>query len=616
MIRKYLYPLRFSVARATAIKIVGTLSELLLPYILALMIDKVVPAGKRDAIYFWGFMMLLASVTALLGHILANRLSSRVASDAIYSIRSDLFRKTLGLGARQISTFGEASLESRLTSDTYHVHNMISRLQRLGIRAPLLLFGGLIMTYLLDWRLALILTALLPFIAVFTFWIAKRGRPKYLKQQTATDHMVQKVRETVSGIRVIKSLVTGEREKEQFAGVNRRLVELETDAAYNMALTNPIMTLLMNAGLALVLVFGAYLIHIGLSLHGSIVAFLSYFTIITNSMVAISRIFTIYNRGMASAKRIDEILQTEDELSFPAETVKDEAVADAYASETPNPHIEFDDVSFSYNQGQDALLRHINFKLMHGQTLGILGETGSGKSTLLALLLRLYDADSGQILIDGQDIKTLSQTDLYDRFGLSLQNDFLYGDTIRANIDFGRGLPEDTLIQAAKDAEAWPFISERAEGLDFKLASRASNLSGGQKQRLLITRALASDPELLIFDDSSSALDYRTDAKLRRTLGLRYRHTTKLIVAQRISSVHQADLILVMQDGEIRASGTHDELMETSEIYREMAAVQMGLISEYEANGKILDEALAEVAEHSRPRERYTDAEEDGDLYG
>lgn len=640
MIRNYLRPLRKALAIGLILKTIGSLAELLLPYILAYIIDEVVPSGEIEPIYFWSFMMALAALVALLGNIWANRRSARVASDASRRIRKDLFAKTLSLSATQIHHFTEASLEARLTSDTYHVHNMISRLQRIGIRAPMLLSGGLVMTFLLDWQLALVLTGLLPFIAGITLWIAKRGRPKYMRQQEATDNMVRKVRETVSGIKVIKSLVTGEREKEKFGSINADVVEHETDAAYNMALTNPIMTLLMNSGLTLVLIVGAILINRGRSEYGSIVAFLTYFTIITNSMVAITRIFTIYNRGMASADRIEEILTQPDSMSWkPLATTGLEATTDAAEHSTaietlpagqgsletstsesrqaqlqqPSPaaKIEFRNVSYRYRNAKEDAVKNLNFRLGAGEMLGILGETGSGKSTLIYLLLRLYDAQHGEILIDGVNVKDIPREKLYSLFGVSLQNDFLYGDSIRANIDFGRQLSDEQIIKAAKQAQAWDFISEKEAGLDMQLSSRAGNLSGGQKQRLLLARALADPSDILIFDDSSSALDYQTDAKIRAALQDSFPHTSRVIVAQRISSVRSADQIILLKKGEIIAQGQHEELMEMSAEYRDIAAVQMGLLSK---NDEALRDELAAL--NRAPRKHSIRDDEDGDTYG
>lgn len=607
MLSKYLWPLRYPIFTGLLLKIGGALSELLLPYIMAHIIDVVVPRGEIPPIYFWGLMMLLAALGALLGNIWANRRSARVASDAIRKIRYDLFSKTLSLSVSQIKEIGEASLESRLTSDTYHVHNMISRLQRIGIRAPILLAGGLLMTFLLDWQLALILTALLPFIAGLTIWVAKRGRPKYMRQQQAIDGLVQKVRETVSGIRVIKSLVTGEREKRSFSGTNERVVELEKDAAYNMALTNPIMTFLMNSGLTLVIVAGAFLINTGRSEYGSIVAFLTYFTIITNSMLAITRIFTIQNRGMASADRIAEVLNTDVDQNWVRDT--DGSRVDVENEEVP--HIEFRHVSFTFSDGSKPVIKDLSFKLKHGETLGVLGETGSGKSTVIDLCMRLYDAGEGEIYINGRDIRDIPRDRLYQLFGFSLQNDFLYGDTIRANIDFGRDLDDAAIDKAAAQAQAAEFIREKDRGMQTQLSSHASNLSGGQKQRLLISRALAGNPDILIMDDSSSALDYRTDAELRRVLREEFRHTTKIIVAQRISSVRTAEQILVLKDGEIQAAGRHEELLESSSAYQEIAAVQMGILSKSNEERK---EELEKLLHQFDPRKDYN--EEAGDYYG
>ncbi len=608
MIRKYLEPVRSMLIIGLIQKTFGALSELFLPYILAHMIDNVVPRGDIPVMYFWGFMMLLAALGALLGNIWANRRSARVASNAIRAIRHDLFAKTLDLSNRQINRFTEASLESRLTSDTYHVHNMISRLQRIGIRAPILLAGGLFMTYLLDWQLALILTGILPFIAALALWIAKRGRPMYLLQQEAVDVLVRKVRETVSGIKVIKSLVTAEREKEHFKTINQGVVDREKRAAYNMAMTNPLMTILMNIGLSLVLIGGAFLINLGRTDYGSIVAFLTYFTIITNSMVAITRVFTIYNRGMASSDRIQEVLDTpRDQIWL------DEIAEETILKEKMNPsgyHIEFNNVGFAYQSMSKPTLKNINFKLRHGETIGILGETGSGKSTLIALLLRLYDVAEGEILIDGIPIEEIPKEKLYSMFGVSLQNDFLYGDTILNNIDFGRDLDLDQIKRASKQAHAWEFISEREGEFEARLSSRAGNLSGGQKQRLLISRALAGNPEVLILDDSSSALDYQTDADVRQTLANDFPHTSKVIVAQRISSIRNADLILVLKDGVAVATGRHEDLMDISLEYQEIAAVQMGLLGK----SKEEREEQSELLKHAVPRQSYRD--EDGDLYG
>ena len=331
------------------------------------------------------------------------------------------------------------------------------------------------------------------------------------------------------------------------------------------AITNPTSSLTLNLGLTLVVVIGAFRVNSGACQGGVIVAFLQYFTMILNAMMGITRIFVMFSKGEASARRVANVLATEEDLTvLEAEEAAEEAPA----------HIEFKNVSFSYT-GIGENISDLSFRLEHGQTLGILGPTGSGKSTILNLLLRLYDADKGQILIDGQDIRAIPSEVLRKKFGAVFQNDFVMEGTIADNLRLFRDISGERLAEAARDAQA-DFIAQKEGGMDAEVQVRGNNLSGGQKQRLLIARALAADPEILILDDASSSLDYRTDAKLRKALRENYRHTTTVLVAQRISSLRHADLILVLQDGAVIGAGRHEDLMTSCEEYRHLAEVQMG----------------------------------------
>ena len=573
MLRRYLRPHLALLIFGLTMKVMGTIAELVIPTLLADMLDVVVPTGDRRAIWLQGGLMLLFAGLALAGNILANQNSARVSSRVTQTMRRDLFGRTLRLSQRQVNQIGIPSLETRLTSDSYHVHHMISRLQRLGVRAPILLVGGLVFTLLLDPLLALSLVVLLPFMSLAIYLIAKRGRPLYTKLQQQVDQMVRRVRETVTGIRVLRALVTGAGERRRFAEVNDAVVAAETRAAYNMAATQPLMTLMLNIGLALVLVIGALRIRQGHMEIGVIIAFLTYFTVITSAMLSVTRIFAIYNRGMSSAARIDEILslpEEDEEVQAEAATGDGEAVD----VDTHPYAIEFERVSFSYG-GQGYQLEDVSFSLRRGETLGIIGATGSGKSSLIYLMLGLYPDYEGTIRLFGRDLQDWSREERSARFGISFQNDFLFHDTVRENIDFARGLADEALDRALADAQA-DFVAQRDDGLDFELAVRGANLSGGQRQRLLIARALAARPEILILDDASSALDYRTEAELRRALRGGYRGSTAVIVAQRISAIHDADLILLIEDGRIVAQGRHSELLASSAAYRDIAATQMG----------------------------------------
>ncbi|MBQ8208911.1 MAG: ABC transporter ATP-binding protein [Clostridia bacterium] len=547
------------------IKIIGTLMDLVLPYILAHIVDNVVPAGERNTIFYWGGIMIICSIIALVGNVIANRIAARVARDTTKSIRHDLFKKVMYLSSERLDKLTIPSLESRLTSDTFQIHRVVGMMQRIGVRAPILLFGGIALTLTLDPVLTLIMVATLPFIGITVYFVSRKGIPMFTEAQAGVDNMTRVVRENAQGIRVVKALSKTDYERRHFDDANRNLVRLEKKANLTMALTNPMMTLFLNIGLAGVILVGAYRVQGGLSEPGVIIAFMSYFTIVTNAMLTITRIFTMMSRGTASANRIKEVLDLEPDL--PVIEKGEPAENDGY--------LIFEDVNFSYNKVKNNL-SDINFSLPKGATLGIIGSTGSGKSTLIQLIMRYYDPDSGRILVDGKDVRAYKPEELHAKIGIVRQNDFLYNDTIEENIRFGRDISHEEIVNAAKIAQADGFINETEGGYSHMLTAKGTNVSGGQKQRLLIARALADSPELLILDDSSSALDYKTDATLRRAINENYSDTTTVIVAQRVSSIMNADLILVLENGEIIAAGKHDELMQDCDVYREISDTQLG----------------------------------------
>lgn len=565
VILHYIKPFIPRMSLGIFIKFIGAVMELFLPWILSYMIDDVVPQRNMGLILFWGGMMILAAVAALVTNIVANRMAAWVAQHTTQALRHDLFSKISYLSCAQIDDYSIPSLESRLTSDTYNVHQMIGMMQRMGVRAPILLVGGILITLTLDPVLTLVLVCTLPFLAVLVFSVSKRGIPLYVDLQRGVDSMVRTVRENISGIRVIKALSKTDYERGRFAQVNGEVVRREKKASMTMALTNPMMNLFLNVGLTLVIVVGAFRVNSGVSSAGNIIAFLSYFTIILNAMMAVTRIFVMCSKGIASGSRIQEVLSTrEDLLVTPEDPV-----------ETPY-HVVFDQVSFSYHHKGQPNVENISFRLRPGETLGIIGATGCGKSTLMALLMRLYDADSGLIQIGGRKISSIPLEELHQKFGVVFQNDVIFADTIYENIDFGRHLPPEEIEKAARCAQAWEFISSLPDGLQHQLTSKGTNLSGGQKQRVLVARALAGSPEILILDDSSSALDYRTDAALRKALREEYQGVTTFIIAQRVSSILHADHILVLEDGKELGYGTHQELLDSCEVYQEIAKSQMG----------------------------------------
>lgn len=563
MVWKYVRPHVPRMCLGLGIKFLATVAELLLPWILSHIIDEVVPLGSMGLIAVWGLGMILASFVAWAGNILANRSAAWVSQHTTEEIRHDLFEKISSLSCAQVDSYTIPSLESRLTSDTYNVHQMVGMVQRMGVRAPIMLVGGVLITLTLDPVLTLVLVATLPFLAVLVTHISRKGIPLYREVQKKTDAMVRVVRENITGIRVIKALSKTDYERERFAAVNGDMVSQEIKAGRTMSLSNPVTNVFLNVGLTAVILVGAFRVNSGLTQAGKILAFLSYFTLILNAMMGVTRIFVMVSRGAASASRIEEILNTPEDLK----------VEPAEPAESPY-HVEFENVSFSYNKREDNV-SGISFSLMPGETLGVIGATGSGKSTISSLLMRLYDIDSGSVKIRGREVRSIPPEELHTMFGVVFQNDALFADTIYENIDFGRGLPRENIEKAARCAQAMEFIEELPDKFEHMLTAKGSNLSGGQKQRVLIARALAGNPEILILDDSSSALDYRTDAALRKALREEYGGTTTVIIAQRVSSILHAAHILVLDEGRELGYGTHEQLMQSCPVYREIAEIQM-----------------------------------------
>ena len=410
----YLAPYKWRMALGLLIKALGTVAELVLPLIMSYMIDDVVPTGSVLALSLWGGAMLLAAVVALVGNVKANRMASKVARDTTERIRADLFEKTLSLSARQVDEATLPSLVSRLSSDTYNVHNMIGMMQRLGVRAPILLVGGVALTFAVDAVLALVLLVSVPVLALIVVLVTRKGVGLYTRLQRAADSMVRKVRDDHTGIRVIKALSKGEYESASFAAVNARVSSAEGKAGMTMGVTNPLMNAVLNLGMAAVVLVGAYRVAGGNAMPGDIIAFTSYFSIILNAVISVSRIFVVLTRGGASAKRIADI------LALPRDLLPVEGTEEGDAAEV----IRFENVSFSY--GGAPALKNVSFSLKKGQSLGIIGATGSGKSTLVALLLRFYDADAGRVLLCGKDVRAYENQAFRKKFGVVFQSDFLW----------------------------------------------------------------------------------------------------------------------------------------------------------------------------------------------
>ena len=567
---------------AVALKLLGTLAELSIPYILEHIIDYVVPLGQLKPVILWGCLMFAAAIVTRMLNVTANRWAIENAHRVSYDVRQALFRKIAYLSGNQFDAFGLPSLISRMTSDSYNVQSAAQQLQALCIRAPMLLLGGVAMTLAMDASLAMILVIMLPMLILIVLAVSAKGIPMYARVQGKLDVLVRIMRENITGIRVVKALSKAEYEKRRFADANGDMTDTDITASTVMAIPGPFLQFCLNVGLTLVVLLGARRVNAGSMEPGVILAFLTYFNMIAMGVMGLTRIFMTMSKASASANRINEVLraETDQHILNQAEGLKPAGEG----------FIRFENVGFRYGEdsrsggdsadfageGREKALDGITFTLEKGENLGIIGPTGCGKSTIIQLLLRFYDAGEGGVFLDGRDVRTYDQDALRRRFGVCFQNDMVFQDTLRENVNFGRGLSDEEVRAALGDAMALEYVDSLPEGLNYAAAIKGANLSGGQKQRLLVARALAGKPEVLILDDSSSALDYKTDAAMRRAIHEHYRDATLIMVAQRVSSIMGMTHILVMDDGKCIGYGTHEELMESCPVYRETYQIQMG----------------------------------------
>ncbi len=572
---------RRSIALAVILKLLGTFAELSIPYILEHIIDVVVPLGQLRPVLIWGLMMFAAAFLTRTLNVVSNRRAVENAHRVSYDVRQALFRKIYQLSGNQFDAFGLPSLISRMTSDSYNVQTSVQQLQALCIRAPMMLLGGVAMTLLMDASLAMILVIMLPLLILIVLAVSAKGIPMYTRVQGKLDALVRIMRENITGIRVVKALSKADYEKRRFDAANEDMTHTDITASTVMAIPGPFLQFCLNVGLTLVVLLGAGRVNAGRMEPGVILAFLTYFNMIAMGVMGLTRIFMTLSKASASANRIDEVLKapTDQRILAPEEAL----------SPAGPGFLRFENVGFRYGEDSRAsdrgdfagerrekALDGISFTLEKGESLGIIGPTGCGKSTIIQLLLRFYDAGEGGVFLEGRDVRSYDRDELRARFGVCFQNDMVFQDTLRENVNFGRGLDDGEVRAALGDAMALEYVDALPQGLDYAAAIKGANLSGGQKQRLLVARALAGKPEVLILDDSSSALDYKTDAAMRRAIREHYGDVTLIMVAQRVSSIMGMHHILVMDDGKMIGFGTHEELMESCPVYRETWQIQMG----------------------------------------
>ncbi len=579
---RYLKKYKYRMGGVMLIKLSATSLELMIPYVMEHLIDHVVPTREMIAVLLWGLAMICLAVCTRFLNVTANRLSVKTAKEATFEVRRDLFHAALHLSGGQMDEITLPSLISRMTSDSYNVQSFIQSIQTIGIRAPIMLLGGITITLTMDVGLASILCVMAPIMIVLVVMISRRGIPLYDKVQRGMDSIVRVMRENITGIRVVKALSREPHEIERFRKANDETTRRDIKAGMIMSLPGPIVTLFLNVGLTLVVLLGARRVNDGLTEPGVILAFLTYFNMILMGVMGLNRIFMMMSKANASAYRICEAIDQEEVLRRLPES-------EAVPSERPG-FIVFDHVSFSYDgdtateandarfagESRERCLMDIDFEIPRGGSLGIIGATGAGKTSIISLLMRFYDPQAGHIFVDGHDVRTYELADLRRKFGVVLQNDQIFADTIRENVVFGRDVNDEMLRAAIADGMAAEFVEAYEDQYDHKAVIHGANFSGGQKQRLLIARALAAHPDILVLDDSSSALDYRTDSALRKAIRTNYGDTTMIVIAQRVSSLRSLDKIIVLDEGRMIGYGTHEELLESCPVYRMIHETQMG----------------------------------------
>jgi ATP-binding cassette, subfamily B, multidrug efflux pump len=566
LLATYLRPYRGALVIVVAFLLVQALANLYLPELNADIINNGVAKGDTDYILQTGAVMLGVTVVLAVVSIVAVYWAAKVSMSLGRDLRGAIFRSVESFSQVEVNHFGTASLITRNTNDVQQVQMVVLMGLTVMVSAPIMMIGGLIMALRQDVPLTGLLLVIVPIMIVIIGLLVRRAMPLFRSMQTKIDRINQVMRETLAGVRVIRAFVRTDYEERRFEEANRDLFGTALSVNRLFALMMPTLMAIMNLTTIAVLWFGAFRVESGEMSIGNLTAFLQYIIQILFAIMMATFMFVVVPRAAVSSDRISEVLATEPSIHDPADPV----------SPPRTGAVEFRDVEFRYPGAQEPVLRGISFSAGHGETTAIVGSTGSGKSTLVNLLPRLYDVSAGSVLVDGVDVRAMDRADLWGRIGLIPQRAFLFGGTIASNLRFGDQAASDNDLWAALEiAQGREFVEEMPERLEAPVAQGGTNVSGGQRQRLAIARALVKRPDIYVFDDSFSALDFRTDARLRAALHRDLADATVIIVAQRVGTILHADRIVVLDDGGVVGIGTHAELMTTCPTYREIVSSQL-----------------------------------------
>ncbi|HJB33103.1 MAG TPA: ABC transporter ATP-binding protein/permease [Candidatus Blautia merdipullorum] len=554
---------------APLFKMLEAMFDLLVPVVVAHIINVGIANRDRGDILGCCGILVLMAIVGLCCSFTAQYFAARAAIGSATGLRHMLFAHIQKLGFSEMDTIGSSTLITRMTSDINQVQNGLNLFLRLFLRSPFIVFGAMVMAFTINGKIALIFVVTIPVLSVIIFGLMAVTSPLYKKVQGKLDVITGNARENLSGVRVIRAFGREKQETENFSRANGELVKGQLFVGRISALMNPLTYSVVNIGIIAILWAGSRSVETGVLMSGDIVALVNYMSQILVELVKLANLIVTMSRAMASLGRVEQILDTKTVMEFPEKTtIREENTEEA---------VRFDHVSLSYAQAGEESLSDISFSVKKGETIGIIGGTGSGKSSLVHLIPRFYDATSGEIFLLGRSVKEWDRETLRQKVGIVMQKVQVFSGTIRSNLLMGNeGAGEEEMWQALRAAQAEEFVRKKSEGLDEPIEQGGRNLSGGQKQRLTIARALVRKPEILILDDSSSALDYATDAALRKALKNLPSNVTVFLVSQRTSSIRHADHILVLDDGKAAGWGTHEELLESCQIYREIYESQYG----------------------------------------
>ncbi|MFC0414440.1 ABC transporter ATP-binding protein [Cytobacillus solani] len=561
----YLKPYRIAVVIALILMLTELGVELVQPFFMAKIIDEGIQVNNLSAVMKWGGIMVVFSIISFAAGVINSFYAAHVSQNFGFDVRKALFEKVQSFSFANFNQFPASSLITRMTNDITQIQNTVFMSLRIMLRAPLLIIGGLMMAFVVNVKLALILSAVIPFLFIFLIWVMNKGRVLFKNVQERLDSVNGVMRETLTGIRLIKAFIRRKYEVSRFATANKELKDRTVTALRVMEVAMPVLLFIMNVSIIGVLWFGNMQLNTGEVKVGEVVAIVNYATRITAAFSIFSFIIMAFSRARASSSRIVEVMETPVDLL-------DRKDADSVFA-VKEGKIEFKNVMFQYPETETSAIDDISFTVQPGQTVAILGATGSGKTSLFQLIPRLYDVNSGQVLIDGMDVREMKMESLRKQIGFVPQEALLFSGNVKENIGWGKeNVSMEEMMEAAKDAQIYETIKKLPNQFETKLGQKGVNLSGGQKQRLSIARALVRQPKILLLDDSTSALDRRTEAKL--LLALKAYTCTTLIITQKISTAMEADQILLLENGKLLAKGTHDSLLETSKLYNEIFSSQ------------------------------------------